>query len=323
VVALSTLPTANRDVQVLYPARPGSEVGKPRATYDIRETLRDPTSPPLSSDPEQFITLPAYRDLPPAPGRFPVVLFSHGYGATPVENVTLQADLAAWGFVVIVPDHVERDTVAVVQGRATVNDLRDALVLRSALNVTAANARLSATLDRTRVAAVGYSQGGATALTALALPEVDTAVAWASVAPPRGRPLAKKPAMLIGAQHDLDYGTDVQRKIYASLTGPGRLVLLGGGAGHATFADDCANVRDIGELIPGGDVKSADNQLLDLAQNGCFPDEVDPRLAWPVITHFTVAQLRSVFGIDRTPVGLGDAISSAFPGVPLVYAHRP
>jgi predicted dienelactone hydrolase len=320
IVGLAALKAGTRAVEVLYPALKGSERGKAHATYDLRESLHTPSSKPLPSGSDQRVTLPAYRDLPPASGRFPVVLFSHDYGADPFQSVTLESDLAAWGFVVIAPDHSERDSLAVLQGRASVNDARDALVLQTALNAVKANKRLGPLLDLAHIAAIGHAQGGATALAALALPDVDVAVTLASVPPTSA--VADKPVMLIGAQHDLEYGTRVQRQIYAGLTGDRRLVLLGGGAGHASFVDQCEDLRASGQLVIGGDIAS-ENHLLDLAQNGCFPDEVDPMLVWPVVSHFIVAELRSVFGIDRAPVGLGNAIASAFPNVPLTYEHQP
>jgi predicted dienelactone hydrolase len=320
VVSLTTITAAKRDIDVLYPALAESETGKPYASYDIRAATHDPGSPPLPADPSQLVALPAYSDLPPAAGRFPVVLFSHATGAIPLQNATLEADLAAWGFVVIAPDHTERDALAAVEGRASVNDTRDAQVLIAALNAVAAAPNLGPMLDLSHVAAVGHAQGGATALAALAFPQVETAVAWASIPPTL--PVARKPVMLIGAQHDLEFGPVAQRLIYAGLSGAKRLIMLGGGAGNATFSDPCEQLRVSGELIPGGDVSNND-QVLNLAQNGCFPDEIDPELVWPVITHFTVAQLRSVFGIDRGPVGLANAIASAFPNVPLTYIHQP
>jgi predicted dienelactone hydrolase len=320
VVALTTLNLANRDFEVLYPARKGSESGKVHATYDLRDTLHTPSSKPLPNDSNQRITLPAYRDLPPASGKYPVVVFSHDFGSDPFANVTLEADIAAWGFVVIAPDHTERDSLAVLQGRASVNDQRDAAVLQTALNTAKANSRLAPMLDLAHVAAVGHGQGGAAALTALALPGFDVAVGWASVAPTAA--VAAKPVLLVGAQHDLEDGSAVQRGMYGKLRGPRRLVLLGGGAGHATFADQCEDLRASGQLVAGSD-RATENHVIDRAQNGCFPDEVDPISAWPVIAHFTIAELRAVFGIDRTPVGLGDKIASAFPDVPLTYEHTP
>jgi dienelactone hydrolase len=320
VVAITTLETSTRAIEIFYPARDGSQKNKPRATYDIRQALHDPEGEPLKPATGQLVALPAFRDLPPAAGSFPAVLFSHGFGATPLQNATLESDIAAWGFVVIAPDHVERDTLALVKGRATSDDARDSQVLISSMNVVAADSRLGPILDVGHVAAVGNSEGGRTALAALALPPVDTAVAWASVPPTR--PVADKPVMLIGAKDDIEYGSVVQQRIYDALTGPRRLVLLGAGAGHATFADECEDLRESGALTAGGD-GSSPSGLLALTQNGCYPDELDPRIAWKAIAHFTVAQLRAVFGIDPAPVGLGDAIAHAFPRVPLTYEHQP
>jgi len=128
--------------------------------------------------------------------------------------------------------------------------------------------------------------------------------------------------MLIGAQHDLQDGTAVQKGIDAALTGPRRLVLLGRGAGKATWLDQCLTLRESGLLSPGGDEPS-DDKLVELSQNGCYPDEVNPEATWPVIVHFTVAELRDVFGLDKPPVGLGDGITHAFPKVALTYEHQP
>jgi dienelactone hydrolase len=321
-VSFHTLHDGSRAVDVFAPGEPGSTKGHPPAWYDIRAAERPPNAAPLPTPTAERVILPAFRDLPPPEGVFPVVLFSHGFGAQPLQNATLEADLAAWGFVVIAPDHTERDTYALMTNRASVNDVRDAVVLHSALIATARDPLVGPMMNLSRVAAVGHAQGGSTALAALALPDVDAGVAWASTAPKRA--VAAKPALLIGAQHDLEFGTSVQQKIYARLTRRRALVLLGGGAGHATFADDCEGLRVSGQLTPGDDVRDPDNPggLLELAQNGCFPDEVDPTVAWPVITHFTVAFLRSVFGIDSQAVGLGDGIADAFPKLPLTYEHQ-
>jgi dienelactone hydrolase len=322
-VSFHTLRAGNRPIDVFLPGQPGSEKGHKPAWYDIRAPERPPNAPSEPTAPSEQVTIPAYANLPPAFGPFPVVLFSHGYGAQPLVNATLEANLAAWGFVVIAPDHLERDTYALIVNHASINDARDANVLQSAMLAAARDPAVGPYMNIAQIAAVGHSQGGATALAALALPDIRAAVAWASTSPTR--PLVAKPVMLIGAQHDLKYGANVQQNIYAHLPGRGAIVLLGAGAGHATFVDECEGLWSSGQLVPGGDVPNAQNPggVLELAQNGCYPDEVEPAVAWPVITHFTVAFLRSVFGIDRQPVGLSDGIARAFPKVPLTYEHRP
>ena len=326
VVGMTTMRTSTRPIDVFYPARSGSQRGMPFANYDVREPLRDPLGAPLrrSAD-EELVVLPAYRDLPPATGSFPVVLFSHALGGFPLQDGRLESAIAAWGFVVIAPDHVERDLYADSKGRATVGDARDAGVLFAAMSYVSGDPIIGRVMDLTHVAAVGHAEGGAAALAALRLPGVDGAVAWASAKPTA--PVAKKPVMLIGAQHDLAFGPKVQSDIYSGLTGPRSLVLLGGGAGNATFTDACQTLRESGTLSAGGDAvdptSPSGDRLVALTQNGCFPGEVEPRIAWPAITHFTVAFLRSVFGIDPQPVGLGNAIASAFPTVPFTYQHQP
>ncbi len=48
---------------------------------------------------------------------------------------------------------------------------------------------------------------------------------------------------------------------------------------------------------------------------------MDPKKFWPIVQHFTVAELRNVL-LGAPPVGLGDGITHAFPDVTL-YTHAP
>jgi hypothetical protein len=36
-----------------------------------------------------------------------------------------------------------------------------------------------------------------------------------------------------------------------------------------------------------------------------------------------LAELRAAFGIDTRPIGLGDSIVQAFPGITMTYKHQP
>jgi len=57
--------------------------------------------------------------------------------------------------------------------------------------------------------------------------------------------------------------------------------------------------------------------------NGCGPADLKSERFFPIVQHFTVAELRSAFGIDTKPVGLGDGITQAFPGIEVTYRHQP
>ena len=59
-----------------------------------------------------------------------------------------------------------------------------------------------------------------------------------------------------------------------------------------------------------------------LLLNGCERSALSPEAFWPVVQHFTVAELRAAFGID-TPVGLEAAMTCAFPGITVTYEQQP
>lgn len=99
--------------------------------------------------------IPASHDAAPAPGRFPVVLLSHGgglTGGTPLILSELSASLARQGFVVVAPFH----------GKAGVR--ARALQATWALNAMLADARFRPHIDRVRLGMIGFSLGTAVTL---------------------------------------------------------------------------------------------------------------------------------------------------------------
>ena len=54
--------------------------------------------------------------VPVATGRYPLVVFSHGYAGFRDQSTFLTAFLASWGFVVAAPDHYSRDLTEVLGG---------------------------------------------------------------------------------------------------------------------------------------------------------------------------------------------------------------
>ncbi|HZB72576.1 MAG TPA: dienelactone hydrolase family protein [Acidimicrobiales bacterium] len=303
-VGLTTLPLADRSVEVLYPA--AEATGTPAEVPGLQPGTQ------------------VFRDAPVARGRFPVLLYSHGFAGFPLVSSNLQAGIASWGFVVAAPDHIERNTAALGRGDARSDPARDVQTMEEALAGLVAADRgdgvLAGAIDRSRVGSAGHSAGGGTALNALRLPEVTAAVTWAGVAP-TDEPLPGEPVLVLGAEADIAVTGDEQREVYEALRTPKRLVQLDGGTGHATFLDGCPGARQ--EVIDSGQPRDQASGIVALAYDGCDADDADPLEAWKVIQHFTVAHLRVSLAVDEDPVGLGDAVLDDLPDIPVRYEHQP
>ncbi|WP_297615573.1 alpha/beta hydrolase family protein [Nocardia sp.] len=143
----------------------------------------------------------AFADVPisAARMRWPVVLFSPGYGAPRAFYTGLVTDLASRGFVVLAVDHpyesavteLADGTIATPTGQFPGNDADGDRYMAEQLSVRAADLRfvvdqldrsdtvgvLAGRLDTDHVAAIGHSFGGATAVAAAALdPRIKAAV---------------------------------------------------------------------------------------------------------------------------------------------------
>ncbi|MSX32540.1 MAG: hypothetical protein F2782_03465, partial [Actinobacteria bacterium] len=101
-VGVTTLSLPDRKIEVYYPAKTGSTKGKKRATYlqtdaipaDILAGL-----PAVPAGTDLSVTIPAYRNVPVAASKFPIVLFSHGAGGWRGVYGYPLSGLASWGFV--------------------------------------------------------------------------------------------------------------------------------------------------------------------------------------------------------------------------------
>jgi dienelactone hydrolase len=329
-VGYTTLDLPDRQVAVFYPARPGSQVGKPLATYNqadpLPQFLRDLLTM-LAPDVDLTFQMTAYADLPAASdGPFPLVLFSHGFAGWRLVNSRLLAGVASWGFVVAAPDHLERGLTAVATGTAMPDGAKDIEVLLATRDLVGAPTGTAAALltglaDLGRTAATGHSAGGGAALAMLDQPAVDAVVGYAAAGEPATVEHGK-PTLLMAASGDLVVSPTVNAMLYNELLTPKRAVVIDR-AGHNSFGDSCIAIRNGTDLV--GLVKllglQIPDDLLVLATNGCEADNLDPELALTVIQHFTVAHLRAAFDLDVPPVGLGDGIATAFDGVSLTYQH--
>jgi dienelactone hydrolase len=197
----------------------------------------------------------ACRDAPSASGRFPLVLYSAGWFNRAPDNTILAEYLASQGFIVAsVPQlnpglwtfRFESDAWSVE------NQVRD---LEFALGVLAADS----TVDRRRIAAMGYSTGGDVALLLQARsPLIDAVIgldaSWtlgpgndvsssAFFSPPRHLVpvLAVRRTVRDAATADA---------VLDSLTAAPRLVVQVPGADHGSFSDDERQRRVLGLGTP-------------------------------------------------------------------------
>jgi dienelactone hydrolase len=329
-VGFTTLRMDDRDVAVFYPADDAAVAGKPKASYDQRTVLPENLKGLVPDEYNTPVEMDAYAGVPAsARGPFPVVLFSHGAGAHRLINSALGIGIASWGFVFVSADYLEYGLVAQVTGARRPRDpgVGRRHMLASLELVVAESGRegsvLRGAVDGSRVASAGHSAGGGTAFNALTDARVQTAVGWAPV-PPSGSP-ADKPVMIVGAFGDIGLGPEELRATYGAFAGPKRLVIVGDDTvGHNTFTDLCPVIRAGGGLVEfARRNRLVSENLLRLATNGCAQSDLDPARFWPVVQHFTVAELRNRLGIDPQPAGLGDGIATAFGEITIAYEHQP
>jgi dienelactone hydrolase len=108
---------------------------------------------------------------PPAEGRFPVLLYSHGLASLPIDHGQVAVPLAAAGFIVAAPTYPKTNKhVSKVDRSDVVNQPADASeVITEILRLGGAAAAdgterdpLAGHVDTTKIAAIGHSAGGTT-----------------------------------------------------------------------------------------------------------------------------------------------------------------
>ena len=176
------------------------------------------------------------RNVPCAEGSFPLIIFSHGAGATRQQSTYLTEHWASHGYVVVAPDH-QFNTVFDIRGDQGIQSGIDrpqdcSFVLDRMLerNGNAAD-RLYQHIDPQRIGATGHSFGGYTVMVLAGAtvdaqearkmfgkelergdfshpdPRIKGVIAYAPIGPPLLSPKSlaeiKIPVMVFGGTHDL------------------------------------------------------------------------------------------------------------------------
>jgi len=304
---------------VFYPAELDSAQlsGRARFSYTQAETLPASLKALLPASYNSTTIVNAYPDVSgSSKGPFPVVLFSHGLSAQRLFYSSMLAGIASWGYVVISPDFLERGLAALAQGITSTPppSLDQAIMARALEMLRRASSQPSSvlfgTVDSHRVAALGHSSGGGTALNALHNPDVATAVGWS----PDGltTPPSHKPIMFVVASGDTANTPTQVRALYDRFPGPKSFVEISG-EGHNTYTDICGPLRHGGGIIGLAEkLKLIDTTSASWALNGCSANDIAPARFWRVVQYYTVFQLRARLNHGATSVPV--PAKGAFPG---------
>jgi predicted dienelactone hydrolase len=238
---------------------------------------------------------------PAAAGPFDVAVYSHGFGGFPTDNSSLMTHLASWGYVVIAPDHWERDRMSTTGLREVersedqdTSDLIDAVALVRGEAGTAGSPIEGAIDETSSLVGVGLSAGGRAVMDAAESGDLEAWVGWAPVL---GSAEIDAPGLIIAADRDVAISlTDVTDHVASASPAVALAVLQN--AGHNTFTDSCPEIRARGGLVQFADSIGVDPGLLELGDNGCLEEFTDAAEFWPMIGHLTVAHLQAALGSD-------------------------
>lgn len=260
-------------VDVWYPSQPKDVVGKPKSIIDL---LVATTPSPL-----------AYDNPRVAPGRFPLVVFSHGSGGIRYQSWFEMEHLASHGFIVAAPDHAGNTAVDAIFGSSTPfavtarnRPLDVSLVITRMLErgQTEADA-FDHHLLRRKIAVMGHSFGGFTAVAA--------AAGWADVAPdPRVKviiPIAAAtnsftdaqlssitvPSLWLHGTSDITVPIAQTARAWSLQTASPRYRVDIRRAGHSSFTNAC-DIRDV--LANSGAPASILDFLKQQAAEACGPN---------------------------------------------------
>ena len=337
-------------VDIWYPA---AKAGKTKASYNVGSWLPSFLQPLLTVDAASranaakatYVTN-AYTKAAAASGRFPLVLFSHGYAGFRDQSSALTTAIASWGYVVAAPETPVRNLTQVINQMASVppvssNPNADVYDLEAVM--AAAKAKkfglASTHVDALRVIAVGHSAGGS-AVERLASYETSrygskstlkgfiglagaSIGAWSQSLAAPFNTVPQMPGLFVTGQLDNVVPVTAIESAYGSLTKSRRLIELTN-AGHQAFSDLC-------QINPGEGGLTAlalalnitiPSNLAGLASDGCSSPAEPVTTSWRPTQQAVIAQIRFIFGADKKTTAL-TGIKTSFPASVAINTTTP
>ncbi|MCO4763741.1 MAG: hypothetical protein KC502_19670 [Myxococcales bacterium] len=296
-VGARTVTIGGLTTEVLYPAPRGSDKGKTRRAYDMRQWLpADQRS--LVPEGEAFRqTCQCYGDLPidAEHGPYPVVVFIHGTAGFRTQSLQQLQHWASRGFIVVAADHPRIVLGDALQLKLGADQPGDARTLLAALrDKHSALDFLGDRADTAQMAVAGHSAGGMACSSLGGEAGVRVAIPMAAGGVDPASPVTS--TLVLGGIDDGTVAFKRTREGYVETKGTKRLVGLAK-AGHLAFSDLCVVAGDAGDLfslatqwgikIPPG----TDALFKKLATDGCGADQLDPEEGWKAINTATSAVL--------------------------------
>ena len=319
-VGAKTVTLAGLTAEVWYPAAPGSDAGKAKIAYDLREHMPPADAAKIPDADNPWQPCDCVRDLPldDTHGPYPLVLFVHGTAAFRTQSLTFMTHWASRGFVVVAADHPGiqlKDVLASPLGLPGASDQAgDANKMLDALAQPAGDvAFLAGRIDVGRIAAAGHSAGGG-AIAGLG-GRASVLIPMASMGTQAGKTLVS--SLIMGAGSDgIDTYSNVQNG-YGSSPKRKRLVGLGGDAGHLAFSDLCAIGADKGGILAIAQAHGVMVPALiaTLSQDGCKTGQLPPADGWHVVDYATSAVLEETLLCGTSSAALLTAIAATVPDV--------
>ena len=252
-VGAQTVSLGRLNVEVLYPAVPGSEEGLDPMEVDIRYALPEGEREKVTDDVRPHQSCDCYEDLPidESHGPYPLVLFVHGTASWRTQSLSLMEHWASRGFVVASADHPGlwlSDILGSVCGLPASGD-QDLLgdletVLAGFTDADESLSFVSEWTDLSRIAVIGHSAGASAATSADELAGVKVVVSMAGGGTPDSPDLST--ALFLGGLNDSVVSFSQTQSAYEQTSTPRRLVGIAEG-GHLIFSDICELTNDDGQ----------------------------------------------------------------------------
>ena len=326
-------PSGPTNVEVWYPAQPGSEAGKDKTKYDLSAWLppMDRTKIPATENEPQPCN--CYRDLPidTAHGPYPPVIFVHGLASFRTGSLTTMTQWASRGFIVVAADHLGNYLLDFSAGlcggggSGAVGDMNaDVDAELAALNAKSGDfSFLGSSIDMTRVGISGHSMGAMTVSSASRKPNVQAVILMAELG---GSPVPSssslKQVLVIGGMIDTVTQWSADVSAYSGSPMPKRLVGITGGD-HLDVTDICSQTNAKGETsIDVGTRNSvcALGIVSGLAHCGSMQD---PKQGPGIVNYVSTAVLEEVLHCaDRKAVLADDVVKKKFSALG-DYEHTP